>query len=86
MLYDSTVDIIYSSNSSPAVVSVFFFRSIYIYISSTDPSQETKHVLLLLPGTIVNRTYGAHKNLPGIYLHMFTNTSWYYVLWSPVMQ
>ena len=27
---------------------------------------------LLLRGTIVNRTYGARQNLPGIYLTIFT--------------
>ena len=30
-------------------------------------------VRLALWGTIVNRTYGVHKNLPGIYLTIFTN-------------
>ena len=34
---------------------------------------------LLSRGTIVNRTYGTLKNLPGIYLPMFTNNSWSYL-------
>ena len=32
----------------------------------------------LLRGTIVNGTYGVRKNLPGIYLPIFTNNIWYY--------
>ena len=28
-------------------------------------------IILILRGTIVNRTYGIHKNLPGIYLTIF---------------
>ena len=36
-------------------------------------------------GNIVNRTYGIHKNLPGIYLPIFTNNIWCYLLWSPVI-
>ena len=36
-------------------------------------------------GTIVNRTYGTHKNLPGTYLPIFTNSIWSYLLWSPVI-
>ena len=39
----------------------------------------------LLRGTIVNRTYGTHKNLPGICFAIFTNTIWSYLLWSPVI-
>ena len=30
-------------------------------------------VVLILRGTIVNRTYGIHKILPGTYLTIFTN-------------
>ena len=41
--------------------------------------------IYLLRGTIVNRTYGAHKALPGIYLSIFTNNIWSYLLWSPVI-
>ena len=33
---------------------------------------------LLLRGAIVNGTYGIHKNLPGIYLTIFTNNFWSY--------
>ena len=32
----------------------------------------------VLRGTIVNGTYGLHKNLPGIYLTIFANNSWSY--------
>ena len=39
----------------------------------------------LLRGTIVNRTYGIDKNLPGINLTIFTNNIWSYQLWSPVI-
>ena len=42
--------------------------------------------LLLLRGAIVNRTYGIHKNLPGIHLPIFTNNIWSYLLWSPVIE
>ena len=31
-------------------------------------------LFLLVRGTIVNRTYGTHKNLPGICLNIFTIT------------
>ena len=41
--------------------------------------------LLLLRGTVVNRTYGTHKNLPGMYLPIFTNNIRSYLLWSPVI-
>ena len=37
----------------------------------------------LLRGIIFNKTYGIHKNLPGIYLTIFTNNL--LVLWSPVI-
>ena len=30
----------------------------------------------VLRGTIVNRTYGIHINLPGTYLTIFTNNIW----------
>ena len=40
---------------------------------------------LILRGTIVNRTYGIHKNLLGIYLAIFTDNIWSYWLWSPVI-
>ena len=40
---------------------------------------------LLLRGTIVNRTYGTRKNLPGIYLPIFTNNIWSYLMRSPVI-
>ena len=41
----------------------------------------------VLRGTVVNGTYGIHKNLPGMYLPIFTinNNIWCYVLWSPVL-
>ena len=34
-------------------------------------------------GAIRNRTYGGHKNLPGIHFTIFTNNTWSYLLWSP---
>ena len=40
----------------------------------------------LLRGGIVNRTYGTHKNLPGIYLPTFTHNIWPHSLWSPVIE
>ena len=40
---------------------------------------------LLLRGTTLNRTYGTHKNLPGISVAVFTNNIWSYLLWSPVI-
>ena len=43
----------------------------------------TKSLPVLLRGTIVNRTYGTHKNLY-IYL-FFTNNIWSYLLWSPAI-
>ena len=39
----------------------------------------------LLRGTILNRTYSIHKNLPGIYFPIFTNNIRSYLLWSPVV-
>ena len=39
---------------------------------------------VVLRETIVNRTYGTHKNLPGICLPFFTHNIWFYLLWSPV--
>ena len=41
--------------------------------------------LLLLRRTIVNRTYGTHKTLPGIYLPIFTSNIWSYLPWSPAI-
>ena len=38
---------------------------------------------LLLRGTIVNKTYGTHKNLPGTYLPIFTNNIWSYFTMAP---
>ena len=40
---------------------------------------------LIVRGTIVNSTYVSHNNLPGIYLPIFANTIWYYLLWSAVI-
>ena len=42
---------------------------------------------ILLRGGILNRTYydGLHKNLPGIYLAIFTSNVRSYLLWSPVI-
>ena len=40
---------------------------------------------ILLRGAIVNRTYGKHKNLPGIYLPVYTHNIWSFLLWSPVV-
>ena len=34
---------------------------------------------------VVHRTYGTHKNLPGIYLTIFTHNMWSYLLWPPVI-
>ena len=42
-------------------------------------------VVVVLRGGIVNKTYGAHKNLPGIYLPIFPHNIWSYVLWSAVI-
>ena len=39
----------------------------------------------LLRGTIENRTYGTHKNLPGIYLPIFTRNIWSQLLWPPAI-
>ena len=39
--------------------------------------------LLILRGGIVNRTYGTHKKT--LYLPIFTNNIWSYLLWSPVV-
>ena len=39
----------------------------------------------VLRGTILNTTYDTHKKLPGIYLAIFTNNIWFYLLWSPVV-
>ena len=41
----------------------------------------------ILRGTILNRTYGEHKKLSGIYFPNFTikNNIWSYSLWSPVI-
>ena len=41
--------------------------------------------LLIIRGTILNRTYGTHKNLY-IYIAIFTNNIWSYLLWSPVIR
>ena len=40
------------------------------------------YVKTLLRGTIVNRTYGTHKNQ---YFPILTNNIWSYLLWSPVI-
>ena len=42
---------------------------------------------VLSRGTIVGRTYGTHKNLPGIpvYFAIFTNNISSHLLWSPVI-
>ena len=59
-------------------------------------SLRTSHVPLLIikrlltrniniTGIIVNRTYVVHKNLPGIYLPIFTHNIWSYLLWTPVI-
>ena len=42
-------------------------------------------VFRILRDAIVNRTYGRPKNLPGIYLAIFTNTIWSYLLCSLVI-
>ena len=36
----------------------------------------TRRHPILLQGTLVNRTYGTHKNLPGICVTIFTNNIW----------
>ena len=33
----------------------------------------------------MSRTYGKHKNLPGIYFPFFISNIWSYLLWSPVI-
>ena len=39
--------------------------------------------------TMLNRTYGTHKTLPGTYMfgyfYIFTDHVWSYLLWSPVV-
>ena len=40
---------------------------------------------MMLRGAIVNRTYGTQKNLPGIYVPVFTSNIWSYLLWSAVI-
>ena len=42
-----------------------------------------KCVEILILGTIVNGTYGTYKKT--IYLHIFTDNIWSYLLWSPVI-
>ena len=43
------------------------------------------HKQFLLRGSVLHRTYGTHKNIPGIYLSILTNNIWFYLLWSPVI-
>ena len=44
-------------------------------------SKRVNILLRVLRGTIVNGTYGAHKNLPGIYsTFFFTNDIWSYLI------
>ena len=45
---------------------------------------ECSRVIVVLRGTVVNRTYGAHKHLSGIYFAIFTNNIWSYSIWSHV--
>ena len=54
-------------------VCCLFFLPIYLVLFSGFRS-----LSLLLRGTIVSRTYGTHKKLPGIYLTIFTNNFWSY--------
>ena len=58
---------------------------IYIYIIYIPgiylASARWQMTILLLRGTIVNRTYGRHKNQ---YIYLFSLTIWSYLLWSPV--
>ena len=39
---------------------------------------------LILRRTILNRTYGPHKKLPGMYFYIFTGDIWSSLLWPPV--
>ena len=70
------------------------FGMCFLYVpASPNASVRSRKLILpsfpfmscLLRGTIVNGTYGMHKNLPGMYLTMFTNNIWSYLLWSPVI-
>ena len=45
------------------------------------PSDKLLGTILTGGGTIVNRTYGTHKNL--YVLPIFTSNIWSYLLWSP---
>ena len=58
-------------------------RKISETTQSTSDARRSKR--LLLRGTIVNRTKGTDKNLPGIYLTIFTNNIWSCQLWTPVV-
>ena len=42
-------------------------------------------IVALLRGTILNRTYGTHKNLPGMYFANLNNKIWSYLLWFPAI-
>ena len=54
--------------------------------NSSQSIQEKKHVLLYGgPYQIPRRTCVIHKNLPGIYLSIFTNNIWSFLLWPPVI-
>ena len=43
--------------------------------------QNRGFALAILRGTTVNRTYDTHKNLPGIYVPIFTDNIWSYLIW-----
>ena len=47
-------------------------------IEDAEQSSRQRTLITLLRGTIVDRTYGIHKNLPGIYFTIFTNNIWAY--------
>ena len=45
-----------------------------------------KKTIIILRGTIVNRTYGTNKNLyMSLFLLLNNNIFWSYLLWSPVI-
>ena len=59
--------------------SFWLHENLYLVLATTSRGC----LSVLLRGTILNRTYGAYKNLPGMYFAIFTYNVWFYLLWSP---
>ena len=72
---------------TPVLVAMGCVVCVYMCVCSSHYTvlSTRRHPAQLLRGTIVSRTYGTHKNLPGIYLPFFTNNIWPYSLWSSVI-